>query len=144
MAYRFQAAFRVSSFSGIAADRSKWRIARDIYVADTTEQAIQDVREGTLARDFSDYFFKLVPKIRGNLDIFKTDKSMSDSDITIDYMIENLWIVGGPEDVVEKIKELYDYVGGFGVLLVMGHEWKPLGKWQRSMKLMVDEVLPYI
>jgi len=130
--------------SGIAADRSKWRIARDIYVADTTEQALKDIKESTLARDFSDYFFKLVPKIRGNLDIFKTDKSMSDSEVTIDYMIENLWIVGGPEDVVEKIKELNDYVGGFGVLLVMGHEWKPLDKWQRSMKLMVDEVLPYI
>ena len=100
--------------SGIDADRSKWRIARDIYVAETTEQAIQDVKDGTLARDFTDYFFKLVPKIRGNLDIFKIDKSMADSDVTTDYMIENLWIVGGPEDVAKQIKELYDYVGGFG------------------------------
>ena len=130
--------------SGIDADRSKWRIARDIYVAETTEQAIQDVKDGTLARDFTDYFFKLVPKIRGNLDIFKIDKSMADSDVTTDYMIENLWIVGGPEDVAKQIKELYDYVGGFGVLLVMGHEWKPLDKWQKSMKLLVEEVLPKI
>ncbi len=128
--------------AGIVADRSKWRIARDIYVAETTEQAIEDVKNGTLARDFTDYFFKLIPKIRGNLDIFKTDKSMTDEEVTIDYMIKNLWIVGSPEDVTRQIKELYDYVGGFGVLLIMGHEWKPLDKWQNSMNLLVNEVIP--
>ena len=130
--------------SGITADRSKWRIARDVYVAETTEQAIKDVKEGTLGRDFTEYFFKLIPKIRGNLDIFKIDKSMSDSEVTTDYLIENLWIVGSPEDVAEQIKGLYDYVGGFGVLLVMGHEWKPLDKWQTSMRLLYEEVLPKI
>ena len=122
--------------AGLVAERSKWRIARDIYVADTTEQAIEDVKNGTLARDFTDYFFKIVPKIRGNLDIFKTDKSMSDEEVTIDYMIENLWIIGSPQDVTKQIKKLYDFVGGFGVLLIMGHEWKPLEKWQKSLKLL--------
>lgn len=128
--------------SGLIPDRSKWRIARDVYVAETTEQAINDVKEGTLARDFTDYFFKIVPKIRGNLDIFKTDKSMPDEEVTVDYMIEHLWIVGSPEDVTSQIKELINYVGGFGMLLVMGHEWKPQEKWKKSMKLLVDEVIP--
>jgi len=80
--------------------------------------------------------------MRGNLDIFKTDKSMTDEEVTIDYMIENLWIVGSPEDVTRQIKGLYDFVGGFGILLVMGHEWKPLDKWQNSMNLLVNEVIP--
>lgn len=128
--------------AGKTADRSKWRIARDLYVAETTQQARRDVKEGTLARDFTDYFFKIVPKIRGNLNVFKTDKTMPDSDVTPDYMMDNLWIVGSPDDVVEQIKELYDSVGGFGVLLVMGHEWKPKDKWIRSMKLLTEEVMP--
>lgn len=130
--------------SGVTADRTKWRIARDIYVADTTEQAIEDVKNGTLARDFEEYFFKLVPRMRGNLNVFKTDKSMTDEEVTMDYMIENLWIVGSPEDVTRQIKELYEYVGGFGVLMVMGHEWKPLDKWQKSMKLLKEKVIPNI
>ncbi len=127
---------------GLNPDRPKWRIARDIYVAETREEAINEVKNGTLGRDFTDYFFKIVPKIRGNLDIFKFDKSMPDSGVTIDYMIENQWIVGSPDDVTEKIKELYDYVEGFGCLLVMGHEWKPKDKWQKSMRLLVEEVMP--
>lgn len=128
--------------SGRTPDKSAWRIARDIYVAETSEQARKEVREGTLARDFTDYFFKMVPKIRGNLDIFKMNKGMSDSDVTPEYMMDNLWIVGSPDEVAERIRELYHYVGGFGVLLVMGHEWKPRDKWERSMKLLVDEVMP--
>ncbi|MFQ5787429.1 MAG: LLM class flavin-dependent oxidoreductase [Thermodesulfobacteriota bacterium] len=128
--------------SGKTPERSKWRIARDVYVADTIEEARKEVKEGTLARDFTEYFFKIVPKIRGNLDIFKVDKSISDSDVTPDYMIDNLWLVGSPDDIVEQIKELHDHVGGFGVLLVMGHEWKPKDKWIHSMKLLVEEVMP--
>jgi alkanesulfonate monooxygenase SsuD/methylene tetrahydromethanopterin reductase-like flavin-dependent oxidoreductase (luciferase family) len=128
--------------SGKSPDRSKWRIARDVYVADTTKEAKRDVKEGTLARDFTDYFFKIVPKIRGNLDIFKVDKTMADSDVTPDYMIDNIWLVGSPDDVAQQIKALYDHVGGFGVLLIMGHEWKPKDKWVRCMKLLVEEVMP--
>jgi len=69
---------------------------------------------------------------------------MTDEEVTIDYMMKNLWIVGSPEDVTSQIKELYDYVGGFGILLVMGHEWKPLDKWQKSLKLLKEEVIPNI
>ena len=122
--------------------KSLWRVARDIYIAESAEEARKDVMGGTLARDFTEYFFKMVPKIRGNLDIFKTEKSMSDSEVTIEYMMDNLWIVGSPDDAVEKIRELYDHVGGFGVLLVMGHEWKPEDKWKRSMRLLAEDVMP--
>jgi alkanesulfonate monooxygenase SsuD/methylene tetrahydromethanopterin reductase-like flavin-dependent oxidoreductase (luciferase family) len=57
-------------------------------------------------------------------------------------MIDNLWIVGSPDDVVGQIEELYSSVGGFGVLLVMGHEWKPKDHWTRSMELLSKEVMP--
>ncbi len=128
--------------AGKIADRSKWRVARDVYVAETTEQARREAIEGTLGRDFKEYFFRLVPKIRGSLDIFKADTSISDSDVTLDYMVDNMWIVGSPDDVARKIRELYEYLGGFGVLLVMGHEWQPREKWVRSMTLLAKEVMP--
>ncbi len=125
-------------------DRKKWRISRDIYVADTTEQARRDVKGSTLARDFRDYFFKIVPMIRKNLDLFKIDKSMPDSEVTIDYMIDNMWLVGSPEDVAAKIVRLYEFVGGFGVLLVMGHEWNPKEKWEKSLTLLREQVIPMV
>ena len=42
----------------------------------------------------------------------------------------------------EKQQELYDDVGGFGVLLAMGHEWEPKEHWINSMTLLADEVMP--
>ena len=67
---------------------------------------------------------------------------MPDSEVTLKYIMDNIWIVGTPDDVTEKIRALYDEVGGFGVLLAMGHEWIPHEKWKHSMKLLSDTVIP--
>ena len=124
---------------GRRADRSTWRIAREVYVADTTSQARREALEGTLARDFTDYWFQLLGQGR-----FKQDPNMSDDDVTIKYVMDNLWIVGNPDDVANQLRQLYQEVGGFGVLLAMGHEWFPRQTWVHSMSLLKNEVLPQL
>ena len=126
---------------GLEADRSQWRIAREVFVADTTEEARKLVLEGTLGRDFRDYFLHLLPKVK-MLDLMKTDPDMPDSDVTVDYLIDNVFIVGSPDEVVEKLQKVRDEVGGFGVLLTMGHEWDPREPWMHSVKLLKEEVVP--
>ena len=37
---------------------------------------------------------------------------------------------------------MYEEVGGFGVLVAMGHEWRPREQWLNCMRLLVDEVMP--
>jgi len=76
------------------------------------------------------------------LSLYKNDDSMSDEQVTPEYVMENVWIVGNPSEVESKIRELYDQVGGFGVLLAMGHEWSPEDKWKDSMTLLAKKVLP--
>ena len=56
--------------------------------------------------------------------------------------MDNIWIVGSPDDVAAKLQKLYDDVGGFGVLLTMGHEWQPKDQWINSMSLLAQEVMP--
>ena len=67
---------------------------------------------------------------------------MPDSDVTIEYLMDNIWIVGSADDVTEKLRRLHADVGGFGWLLTMGHEWNPRDKWLRSHELLIQEVLP--
>ena len=55
----------------------------------------------------------------------KTNTDMPDSDVTTEYLLDNIWIVGSPDDVAAKLRRLYQDAGGFGVLLAMGHEWQP-------------------
>ena len=129
--------------AGRTPDRSIWRIAREIYVADTTEQARKEALEGTMGRDFQDYWLKLMPQNK-SLDRVKLDPNMADADVTPEYLMDTLWIVGSPDDVATQVRELYDEVGGFGVLLAMGHEWIPKDKWVKSLTLLANEVLPQL
>ena len=49
-------------------------------------------------RDYRDYFLPLLGLTRG-LGGLKLEESMKDSEITLDYLADNVWIVGSPETV---------------------------------------------
>lgn len=127
--------------AGRAPDRKQWRIARDVYVGETTAQARRDVLDGVLGRDWREYFLPLLRKVN-MLIAPKLDPAMPDEAVTLEYLCDHIWIVGDVDEVTRKLQALYDDVGGFGTLLVIGHEWDPRDRWQRSMRLLVDEVLP--
>ena len=129
--------------AGRAADRATWRVSRDIYVADTTAQARREALAGTLARDWTGYFLPLLRKSK-RLAAVKVDPAMSDDDVTLEYLLDHIWIVGDPDTVAAKLAALRREVGGFGTLLVIGHDWEPREPWVRSMRLLVDRVLPQL
>ena len=127
--------------AGRTPDRSTWRIAREVYVAETNEEARKEALEGALARDYRDYFLRLLPSVN-MLDLMKAYPDMADSEVTPEYLVDEIWVVGGPDEVAEKLRQLHAGVGGFGVLLAMAHEWEPRDRWVRSMTLLVEEVMP--
>jgi alkanesulfonate monooxygenase SsuD/methylene tetrahydromethanopterin reductase-like flavin-dependent oxidoreductase (luciferase family) len=76
------------------------------------------------------------------LSLYKGEREMPDEAVTPEYLVDNVWVVGSPDDVTEKLRQMYREVGGFGVLLAMGHEWKPEDKWVSSMTRLAREVMP--
>ena len=66
----------------------------------------------------------------------KIDPAMPDDEVTLEYLCDNIWIVGDVDEVAAKLARLVRDVGGFGTLLVIGHEWPPRDAWQRSMRLL--------
>ena len=127
--------------AGRSPDRATWRVSRDVIVAETTGAARRLALEGPLARDWDGYFLPLLRKT-GRLGLPKVDPSMSDERVTVDYLLDHVWIVGDPDEVTRKLRTLRDEVGGFGVLLVIAHEWQPWDAWLRSMTLLTERVLP--
>jgi alkanesulfonate monooxygenase SsuD/methylene tetrahydromethanopterin reductase-like flavin-dependent oxidoreductase (luciferase family) len=117
--------------AGRVADPSIWRIAREVHVAETGEQARREVREGGMARAYREYGFPLVGGNRG-LDVFKESPS---DEVTIEHLIEKVWIVGSPEECAAKLAALPP----FGVLLQINHDWP---NQARSMELLAEKVLP--
>jgi alkanesulfonate monooxygenase SsuD/methylene tetrahydromethanopterin reductase-like flavin-dependent oxidoreductase (luciferase family) len=129
--------------NGITPRRSDWRISRDIYVANTDEQARREARAGSMARALQEYFYPLVSSV-GGLDVWKIDDDMPDSDITLDYLLERFWIVGSPETVARRLAAIYEHTGGYGGVLMLAYDWEGENRrqWQRSMLLLAEEVVP--
>ena len=127
--------------TGRTPSRSDWRIAREVYVADTTEQAREEALNGPLGESFNRYWMYLIGNGPRGTSAFKIDPEMSDDELTPEYMLNNYWIVGDPDECIRQIKDLYDTVGGFGVLLPQTHDWgRDRAKWDHSMELMSSEV----
>jgi alkanesulfonate monooxygenase SsuD/methylene tetrahydromethanopterin reductase-like flavin-dependent oxidoreductase (luciferase family) len=141
LASHWQTYAESAQHAGRVPDRMTWRIARDVYVGATPEEARCEALEGTLGRDSRDYFLPGLRRAK-MLNMLKADLAMPDDAVTLEYLLNDIWIVGDVEEVTRRLRQIYEYVGGFGTLLVMGHEWTPREKWLRSMKLMANEVVP--
>ena len=129
--------------SGRTPDRSQWRLVREIYIAETDDKARALVRDGAMGRCWREY---LLPFYLGNGfgDHFKADPSHADSDITVDYLLENSWFVGSAATVTEKLQKLQHDTGGFGGLLVMIYDFSTeQEQWEESLQRLVQDVLPH-
>jgi limonene 1,2-monooxygenase len=76
-------------------------ISREVYVADSKEQALEDISEGV--KDYYDYLFGLGDG--GLIDLATTRTSQTREDLTVEWMAENFpFIYGSPEDCIRQIK----------------------------------------
>ena len=62
--------------------------------------------------------------------------------VTVESAIKNVCIVGGPDEVLQQLHDLWDLTGGFGTLLMIAHDWDDKAKWMRSMDLLAKEIVP--
>jgi alkanesulfonate monooxygenase SsuD/methylene tetrahydromethanopterin reductase-like flavin-dependent oxidoreductase (luciferase family) len=128
--------------AGQQPDRRQWRIARDVYVAETPRKAREEARE-LLGRNYVQHQFPNRKAAR-NLQGSKVDPAMPDEAVDVDYMMEHLWIVGDPQECATQIRRLYEAVGGFGTLLAISQDPDDPAQARRCLQLLKEEVGPRI
>ena len=128
--------------TGRVPDRRQWRIAKDVYVGETPRSAREEARI-VLGKPFEEHQW-INRKVGENLQYSKIDPSMPDEAVTVDYMMENIWIVGDPQECADKIRQTYQEVGGFGNLLCMTHDPDDHSHMKRSLQLLMEEVGPRV
>jgi len=128
--------------AGRQADRSQWRIARDVLVAPTSVVARERARI-VLGRNYVQHQY---PNRRGTIQMASTklEPSMPDDAVTVDYLMENLWIVGDPSECADKIQQLYEESGGFGALLTITTDSDDAGWDHESLRLLMEGVAPRV
>jgi limonene 1,2-monooxygenase len=118
--------------NGHVPDRSKWRLVTLMHVAETREQARENVRFGL--DKFCDYFrdvatFPIVPG-----DIEDRFKHLTETGAAC---------IGTPDDAIAHIERLLKGSGGFGAILELAQNWADWGATKRHYELMARYVHPH-
>jgi alkanesulfonate monooxygenase SsuD/methylene tetrahydromethanopterin reductase-like flavin-dependent oxidoreductase (luciferase family) len=121
--------------------RELWRISRSIYVGASDEEAWAHARGGLL-RGF-EYIIAVLKSVN-NLQLMKRDPHMADADVTPDYVLRELCIIGDSESCARQLRALRETTGDFGTLLMLAHDWDDKARWLASMQRLAQEVLPAV
>jgi alkanesulfonate monooxygenase SsuD/methylene tetrahydromethanopterin reductase-like flavin-dependent oxidoreductase (luciferase family) len=128
--------------AGRSAQRADWRVARDVLVGPTPAIARERAR-AVLGRN---YLRHQHPTRVGTTQMTSTklDPAMPDEAVTVDYLMDNLWIVGDPAEVAAQIEQLHAESGGFGTLLAITTDSDDAGWDHESLRLLMDQVAPRV
>jgi alkanesulfonate monooxygenase SsuD/methylene tetrahydromethanopterin reductase-like flavin-dependent oxidoreductase (luciferase family) len=130
---------------GAKADVADWRVARAICVADDDKTAERYGRTGA-NNPYEFYWSQMLFKMnRGKrLYVFKSHKEQPDSEITLDYVMDNCVIHGSVNKVVDQLLALREEIGDFGEIVYAGMDWTDPALGRRSMQLMAEQVMPRV
>jgi limonene 1,2-monooxygenase len=118
-------------------DRKDWRVLSIVHLADTRDQAIDDCTYGL--QDFANYFGAagFVPLSNA------VEDTQSPREFVAEYAGKGNCCIGTPGDAVTYIQDLLDTSGGFGTLLLLGHDWASPAATYHSYELFAREVMPH-
>jgi limonene 1,2-monooxygenase len=119
---------------GASMRREGWRLVVPVHVAESRQQAIEDVRAGSAA------FMK---EYQGGV-LGRHMPVDGPHELIVDRMVETgSWLIGTPDHVIEKLRFLDEVSGGYGGLMIMAHEWANREATLRSYELFARHVMPH-
>ena len=122
--------------------RSIWRVCRNVFIGDSDEEAYDFAYNSALA---DSYMYLRGFFAGGNmLDLIKADPEMPDEKVDREYMVRNLCLLGTVDTVTQQLQDLYNYLGGFGTLLMTTNDWDDKTKWVNSIERLSKEVIPIL
>jgi alkanesulfonate monooxygenase SsuD/methylene tetrahydromethanopterin reductase-like flavin-dependent oxidoreductase (luciferase family) len=126
--------------AGRQPQRADFKVARSIFLADSTPEARRRARSNSLGRNY-EYIGRLFDKGLGRR-VYKRDPNMSDADCNLDYLMGEQIIAGSPEEVLRRLLLLIEETGSFGTLVLMSYDWDDKQSWLHSMELFARELMP--
>ena len=117
---------------GQTVNRSEWRLSVPVHLAESREEAFEQVRLGA---------GRVVTEYTGATNGHPTPPVPANE--IVDYMVDNgQWIVGTPDDAIAAIERLQESSGGFGGLLARAEDWTTRENLFHSYELFARYVMP--
>ena len=119
-------------------DRKNWRILMSWHIAETREKAREQAGDG-LMRHNNEYTVKTLRGGEGS--IFKTADEAVDETA---FSEQSVAVIGTPDDLVAKIREMVSITGGFGCVIGFAHDWANREDTRRSWDMVARYVIPEV
>jgi len=126
-----------ASAAGRTATRDDWSLVTNIYLAETREQAWNEVSQGIMRE--TEYFSRIGLKF-----LYEARPGQPFEEFTPQSCVEQRdWIIGTPDDAIAWIERKQQETGGFGGVMITTHEWTTTEKLRRSIELFARYVMPH-
>lgn len=112
-------------------DRTKWSLVGPVHIAETREQAFENVRYGI--DDWLRYFTEAAA-----LPI-APEEGADPAQALVDI---GMAVIGTPDDAIEQLHRLQEQSGGFGTFLHLAHNWADWQQTKKSYELFARHVAP--
>jgi limonene 1,2-monooxygenase len=123
---------------GAAVNRSDWRLLMTFHLAETRQEARQQAREG-LQRWHNDYTVATLQ--RPGAEAYASPDEAVDE---LAFAEGSAAVIGTPDDLVARIRDLKELSGGFGAVIGFCHDWASPDNTRRSWELLARHVIPEI
>ena len=135
-----------SEAAGRKPDGAQWRVARNIVIAGSDQEALDRVmdRKGSNYYYF-DYLWQVLKRANYTA-VMKDDPKASDDSVTVEQLIDSMVIYGSSKTVTEKLLAFRERTGPFGGLLMASMDAEGVNRereWE-SMRRLATEVMPTI
>jgi len=119
-------------------DRADWRIVMSWHIAETREQARAEAKDGLL-RWHNEYTVGTL--MRPGLEAFSSPDNAVDETAFSDGATS---VIGTPDDLIAKIRDMMALTGGFGTVIGFVHDWANREATNRSWDLVARYVIPEV
>ena len=123
---------------GNTVDRKNWRLVLSWHIAETREKAREQAKEGLFRHN---YEYTVGTLAAGEGMTFQTPDEAVDEMAFSDDAVN---VIGTPDDLVAKIKEMTKLSGGFGTVIGFVHDWANREDTKRSWDLVARYVIPEV
>lgn len=132
--------------AGHTPDRRRFRVARDVFVADTDAEAKRLFLRSGMAQTWAKYLKEIYVKFGlFNGIIQDSGVDITPEQVDPDFLAEHVVLCGSPETVIEKLEKLADQVGGWGQIVANQHDSLDDPKpWEESLRRLATEVCPKV
>ena len=123
---------------GNTVDRKNWRIVLNWHIAETRKEARKQAGKGLL-RHNNEYTIGTLAGGEGP--IYKTPDEAVDG---VAFAELSTAVIGTPDDLVARIREMMEITGGFGCVIGFVHDWANRENTRRSWDMVARYVIPQV